>query len=134
MIPNFVGNYHLPEQLLEWRDQGHLTRIRFLAKARDLFWLHGYAGTSISDLEAATGLARTSLYQAFGDKQQLFKRVLGHYQRDNFDYLQLITASAKTWVAALRQLFADAVVRLSAESPCRGCLIANTTTGIGRRQ
>lgn len=50
-----------------------------LDRALDAFWAKGFEGTSIHDLTEATGLARASLYGAFGDKQQLYERVVAHY-------------------------------------------------------
>ena len=47
--------------------------------ARDQFWTHGYAGTSLDDLVAVTGLGRGSLYGAFGDKHTIFMRALDEY-------------------------------------------------------
>src|SRR6201993_3165549 len=47
--------------------------------ARDQFWTHGYAATSLDDLIAVTGLGRGSLYRAFGDKHALFMRALDQY-------------------------------------------------------
>src|SRR5260370_37336939 len=47
--------------------------------ARDQFWQRGYELTSIGDLEACTGLDRSSLYHAFGSKQGLFKAALRAY-------------------------------------------------------
>jgi TetR/AcrR family transcriptional repressor of nem operon len=44
------------------------------------FWDKGYEGTSIQDLEQATGLRRTSLYNAFGNKRALFERVIACYK------------------------------------------------------
>ena len=44
------------------------------------FWEKGYEGTSMQDLEDAMGLTRTSIYNAFGNKRQLFERVLACYQ------------------------------------------------------
>jgi AcrR family transcriptional regulator len=46
---------------------------------RHLFWEKGYAATSLDDLCAATGMNRPSLYNAFGDKGQLFKAVMDDY-------------------------------------------------------
>jgi AcrR family transcriptional regulator len=43
-----------------------------LAQAMDTFWHAGYAGTSLDDLSAATGMNRPSLYAAFGDKRALY--------------------------------------------------------------
>ncbi len=39
----------------------------------------GYAGTSIDDVAAATGLGRGSIYAAFGDKHELFMRSLSEF-------------------------------------------------------
>lgn len=49
------------------------------AKAMNVFWRHGYEGTSIEDLVTATGLSRSSIYQAFGSKQGLFDASLNCY-------------------------------------------------------
>lgn len=43
------------------------------------FWAQGFDATGISDLEAATGLGRQSLYGAFGDKRALFLQVVEFY-------------------------------------------------------
>jgi AcrR family transcriptional regulator len=50
-----------------------------LVAARDLFWERGYEATSISDLELRTGLNRSSLYQEFGSKHELFEAALECY-------------------------------------------------------
>jgi len=50
-----------------------------VTKALRAFWKRGYDATSIEDLVEETGLGRASLYGAFGDKQQLFRRVVDHY-------------------------------------------------------
>src|SRR5271156_3436238 len=54
---------------------------RALADAAATFWKHGYAGTSLDDLVAATGMNRPSLYAAFGDKGDLYLKTLERYQR-----------------------------------------------------
>lgn len=50
-----------------------------LAKATETFWSQGFAGASLDDLSAATGMNRPSLYGAFGDKQALFRTALDAY-------------------------------------------------------
>jgi TetR/AcrR family transcriptional regulator, transcriptional repressor for nem operon len=47
-----------------------------VAKAAELFALHGYAATSLAMLLDATGLAKQSLYNAFGDKRGLYLRAV----------------------------------------------------------
>jgi TetR/AcrR family transcriptional regulator, transcriptional repressor for nem operon len=48
-------------------------------RARETFHDHGYAATSVEQLTAATGLRRSSLYGAFGDKHGLFVRAFAQY-------------------------------------------------------
>ena len=50
-----------------------------LDRALDVFWRQGYEGTALSDLTAAMGINRPSLYAAFGNKEDLFRKVLDRY-------------------------------------------------------
>jgi TetR/AcrR family transcriptional regulator, copper-responsive repressor len=50
-----------------------------LNRATEAFWKTGYAGTSLDDLAAATGMNRPSLYAAFGDKHALYLTALRRY-------------------------------------------------------
>ncbi len=50
-----------------------------LTGAMMAFREHGFAGASIRDLERATGLSAGSLYNAFGDKQGLYRAAFDHY-------------------------------------------------------
>lgn len=50
-----------------------------LDAALQVFWAKGYEGTSLDDLTAAMGINRPSLYAAFGNKEELFKKVLKRY-------------------------------------------------------
>src|SRR6201992_2294512 len=51
-----------------------------LGKALDLFRKDGFAGTSLDELSAATGMNRPSLYGAFGDKRDLYIKAYQHYR------------------------------------------------------
>lgn len=50
-----------------------------LDTAMHLFWSKGYEGTSLSDLTEALGMSRPTLYAAFGNKEELFRRVCARY-------------------------------------------------------
>lgn len=50
-----------------------------LTQAMELFWQRGYANTAISDLIDALQINRFSLYNTFGDKQQLYYQALDKY-------------------------------------------------------
>ena len=54
-------------------------RTRVLKNAAMIFWLQGYQKTSMKDLESATGLLPSSLYNSFGNKEALFLEVLDFY-------------------------------------------------------
>ena len=47
--------------------------------AMRLFWERGYEGTSMADLSAAMGIHPSSIYAAFGDKQELFALAAKRY-------------------------------------------------------
>jgi len=50
-----------------------------LCKAMGVFWEKGYDAASISDLTAAMGINRFSLYDTFGDKHTLYIKALDSY-------------------------------------------------------
>ncbi|MFI9503009.1 TetR/AcrR family transcriptional regulator [Nocardia sp. NPDC052566] len=52
-----------------------------LRGAMEMFWTHGYEGTSIADLAALMGIRVASLYAAFGSKQELFRESVQLYSR-----------------------------------------------------
>jgi TetR/AcrR family transcriptional repressor of nem operon len=53
-----------------------------LAKAMGVFWEKGYDAASISDLTAAMGINRFSLYDTFGDKHELYLKALDAYTQN----------------------------------------------------
>lgn len=44
-----------------------------------VFWKHGYEGASLPELTRAMGINRPSMYAAFGNKEQLFRKALDRY-------------------------------------------------------
>jgi len=53
------------------------TRRAILASARAEFAAHGLAGARIDRIAARSGCNKERLYASFGDKEQLYQRVLG---------------------------------------------------------
>ncbi|WP_130178996.1 TetR/AcrR family transcriptional regulator [Cryobacterium sp. SO1] len=101
--------------------------------ARDVFWDLGYDGASLADLEAATGLNRSSLYHAFGSKRGLFDAAVSDYQdtviRPRLCGLQADGAGRAELLAYFDELRV-AVAKLPLDSPRRGCLLVNCATGL----
>jgi TetR/AcrR family transcriptional repressor of nem operon len=93
-----------------------------LAKAMEVFWRRGYAATAMSDIYEATGLKPGSLYAAFKDKEDLFRRCFEAYA----EFFRRTMPTDQPGLAAIRS-WLDLQVRLATEDPDRkGCLIVNT--------
>ncbi|QMV18583.1 TetR family transcriptional regulator [Granulicella sp. 5B5] len=54
-------------------------REHALEAAMRVFWKRGYEGASLTELTAAMGINRPSLYAAFGDKATLFREAVERY-------------------------------------------------------
>ncbi|MFJ6085802.1 TetR/AcrR family transcriptional regulator [Streptomyces sp. NPDC092369] len=50
-----------------------------LEQAMLVFWERGYEGASLTDLTSAMGITRKSMYAAFGNKEELFRKALERY-------------------------------------------------------
>ena len=57
-----------------------------LEHAIRVFWEQGYEGASLTDLTRAMGINRTSMYAAFGNKDDLFRRALERYTEGPAEY------------------------------------------------
>lgn len=51
-----------------------------------VFWRQGYEGASLADLTGAMGITKTSMYAAFGNKEQLFRKALARYDEGPASY------------------------------------------------
>src|SRR5207248_10400802 len=58
-----------------------------LDRALDVFWARGYEGATLPELTRAMGVNRPSLYAAFGNKEQLFRKALERYQTGPMSFL-----------------------------------------------
>ncbi|MQY23393.1 TetR/AcrR family transcriptional regulator [Nocardia macrotermitis] len=97
-----------------------------IERAMEAFWINGYANTSPAQLAEATGLAKGSLYNAFGSKRELFERALARYDRLGAD----LTADFMSRPGSTREVvgtYLRHLVDADLEDPDRrGCLAANT--------
>ncbi|EXJ52054.1 MAG: TetR family transcriptional regulator [Microbacterium sp. 69-7] len=96
--------------------------------ARQFFWEHGYEDASIAGLEAATGLNRSSIYNAFDSKRGLFDAAVQSYLdevvRPRLAPLEAETVEAGALRAYLSGL-ADAFARVGSMPAAHGCLLIN---------
>lgn len=97
-----------------------------IEKAMQVFWYKGYEATSMEDLLSAMDLNRGSLYDTFGDKRQLFLKVIDRYCHgfvgEKFSLLDQPGPALPT----LRRFIHGMIEGGLADPQRRGCLIANT--------
>ncbi len=102
-----------------------------LEKAMEVFWEKGYEATSVRDLVERMGINRGSLYDTFGDKRELFRAAIAHYDskvvKQAVAALEAPGASKPAIVAHFRQVAAADPV------DCRGCLLTNAAVELGVR-
>jgi TetR/AcrR family transcriptional repressor of nem operon len=97
-----------------------------LDHARDVFWRKGFQGTSLDDVTAATGLAKPSLYAAFGDKNALFLKVLDRYHQRIVANAERILGEGPSARDAIERWLTGFVPFCSGVRGSRGCLSVNT--------
>jgi AcrR family transcriptional regulator len=100
-----------------------------LARAAEVFWKAGYAGTSLDDLVAATGMNRPSLYAAFGDKRDLYLKTLEYYRDEGRALTREALADAPTLRVFLKRFYDKALDLYLAGGP-RGCFSIGTAATV----
>ena len=86
-----------------------------LAQALRVFWTKGYEGTSLTDLTEAMGISRPSLYAAFGNKEELFRKALDLYEREKMEYI------GRALVQPTARKVAETMARGAVENVVGGC-------------
>lgn len=109
-----------------------------LDDALRLFWERGFDGVSMADLEQELGVGRQSLYNVFGDKQQLFRRAFERYM-ERGAAMRARTLATGRGLDGIEAYFEELVEFLGGEAQGRGCLLtksvareASTDATVGR--
>lgn len=104
-------------------DQGEV-----LKAASERFRTHGYAATSLDDLVEATGLARPSLYAAFGDKKAIYLATLERAsERVDRSFASLIALGLPIGESLAQMLRFTIQGYLSGETGPSGCIMISTS-------
>ncbi len=96
-----------------------------LNRAKNAFWRSGFDGTSMHDLEAATGLNKQSLYREFGDKRALYRRALKDYEAHEMAEAQAWLAAEGAARARVARLLDGVIDAAMAADDRRGCFLCN---------
>ena len=104
-----------------------------LSKAMMVFWRQGYDATGLTQLEAATGLGRQSLYAAFGDKRGLFLAAVDHYFKTVIEPgFVAVLDEPGSGLSNVRKVI-DSWESVATAPDFSGCLIGNSVAEMGRR-
>jgi AcrR family transcriptional regulator len=92
-----------------------------LDKAMTVFWSKGYDGASLADLTEAMEISRPSLYAAYGNKEELFRKALERYGEGPSSYERDALAQPTARAVAEGLLRGAADVQTDPATPA-GCL------------
>ena len=101
-----------------------------LDRAMHVFWAKGYEGAALSDLTRAMRINRPSLYAAFGNKEQLFRKVLDRYASGPLAYFAEALAAKKARDVIEQILFGAADMASDPRLPA-GCLMVQGALACG---
>lgn len=101
-----------------------------LEKALHVFWRRGYEGASMAELTAALGMNKPSIYAAFGNKEELFKKALAHYQQGTVAYVKE-ALQAPTAREVVESFLRQSVELLTNPQNPRGCMIVQGALSCG---
>ncbi|WP_024769212.1 TetR/AcrR family transcriptional regulator [Aquimarina macrocephali] len=96
-----------------------------LQKATEVFHKKGYNGTSMQDLVDATSLNRSSIYNSFGSKLNMFMEVLSHYQSLYGNSFSQKLAQSYNATEAVEAIFDLYVYEIVNDNDRKGCLVTN---------
>jgi TetR/AcrR family transcriptional repressor of nem operon len=104
--------------------KGEETRRRIVAAAAPIFNRHGYEGSSLSDLMAATGLKKGGIYRHFESKEELAAEAFDYTWEAARQARMVHVDEGTAGIERLKQLIANFVDYRSPVSG--GCPILNT--------
>ena len=103
-------------------------REEIAAKAMELFWLHGFNGTSTQALVEHMQINRYSLYAEFGSKQRLYEVALARYERDIVGHYFGALETSGAGLQEIREVIGFFAASARQPGSERGCLLCNSAT------
>jgi TetR/AcrR family transcriptional regulator, transcriptional repressor for nem operon len=94
--------------------------------AMQALWRHGYKANSVKGLSGALGITRSSFYNAFGDREDLFRRAMQHYSTQTPDRPFHEADRNVRFRPLLTATFYDICRVRAADPDRRGCLAVNS--------
>lgn len=101
--------------------------------AMDVFWRQGYESTSLQDLLETMAISKSSFYQAFASKHELFERCLALFREIQVGRMRAALKRAPSGMAFLRTALQATAAEAGGSRTPKGCLIMNTATEFAGR-
>lgn len=92
-----------------------------------VFWRNGFEGTSLQDIETATGLNKQSLYRIYADKRAMYLAALRRYDETEIARSGETLSAPGTPRERFKRLFDDVLVETAEDGPRRGCFLCNAS-------
>jgi TetR/AcrR family transcriptional repressor of nem operon len=106
---------------------------KVLNAAMHLFWQQGYEATSLQDLLKTMGLSKSSFYQAYGSKKELFLRCMSCYCEMFSERLKKLLVEAPSGRAFIESVLLASAGEASNPEMKRGCLLMNSATEFAQK-
>lgn len=98
-----------------------------LQKVMTLFWSHGYEGTGLADIIQTTGLAKGSLYKAFGNKKSLYMQALALYEKQHIDTASQALKDNRDPMVRIKEFLSYPLKASSIAGENSGCFLCNAS-------
>jgi len=100
-----------------------------LDKALEIFWKRGFEGASIAELTETLGINKPSLYAAFGNKEEIFKKALSRYVAGPVAFIQEAVNQPTAYEVA-QSFLTKAVEFFTDTNHPKGCLIVQAALSV----
>lgn len=101
-----------------------------LQAAVEVFWAKGFKATSLDDLTNAMGMNRPSVYNAFGNKEAVYRRALEHFGRGMQTALEATLMAEHDVRLALTSFYRAAIQTYLSGEIAKGCLVMSTAVTV----
>ena len=101
-----------------------------LDRALEVFWARGYEGATLPELTRAMGINRPSLYGAFGNKEELFRKALDRYLAGPQGFMAE-ALKEPTARAVAEAIFSGFIRMQRGRDRARGCLVVQGALACG---
>lgn len=97
-----------------------------LAAIVDLFWRRSYTEVSVADIEEATGLVRTSLYNLYGSKKAMFSAAVTAYYESVGERMGALLRDGTQGLADIDHFFEMLELQLTSPDTPSGCMVLSS--------